>query len=191
MSVPANPKIYHIVHVDRLASILAEGGLVCDAEALRRQFSGTVIGLNSIKKRRLQSTLTSYPNLHVGECVPFYFCPRSVMLFMINKGNNPDLAYKGGQSAILHLEADLHSVVRWASQNHRRWVFTLSNAGSSYFSDRCDLKKLEEIDWDAVRSKFWSDPFVKERKQAEFLIEQRFPWQLIVTGMQQSDHLQC
>lgn len=27
--VPAQPKIYHIVHVDRLASILASQGLLC------------------------------------------------------------------------------------------------------------------------------------------------------------------
>jgi ssDNA thymidine ADP-ribosyltransferase, DarT len=32
MRAPANPKIYHIVHVDRLPSIVAEGRLWSDAE---------------------------------------------------------------------------------------------------------------------------------------------------------------
>ena len=55
MPPPAAPKIYHIVHVDRLPSIIAEGGLLCDAEIVRRQAAGqtmgTTIGMGSIKKR--------------------------------------------------------------------------------------------------------------------------------------------
>ena len=31
MVLPAQPKIYHICHVDRLASIVASGGLLSDA----------------------------------------------------------------------------------------------------------------------------------------------------------------
>lgn len=34
MSMPFTPKIYHIVHVDRLASILASNGLLCRMLAL-------------------------------------------------------------------------------------------------------------------------------------------------------------
>lgn len=36
MPVPANPKIYHIVHVDKLASITADGFLYSDALMLQR-----------------------------------------------------------------------------------------------------------------------------------------------------------
>jgi len=179
MPVPANPKIYHIVHVDRLASILAGGGILCDAEVLRRGILGTVIGLNDIKQRRLESELNSHPGLHVGDCVPFYFCPRSVMLYVIHRSNMPGLVYDGGQTHILHLEADLRGVVAWANSNGRRWAFTLSNAGSTYFSDRNDLARLCEIDWDAVGSTDWRDSTVKEHKQAEFLLEERLPWALI------------
>ncbi|MBE7527723.1 MAG: DUF4433 domain-containing protein [Burkholderiales bacterium] len=35
-------------------------------------------GVAQIKQRRLTSCLNSYPDLRVGDCVPFYFCPRSV-----------------------------------------------------------------------------------------------------------------
>ena len=74
MTVPAQPKIYHIVHVDRLPSIIADGYLWCDAEILRRAPSGTTIGMSSIKQRRLNElTLTSHSGLHVGDCVPFYW----------------------------------------------------------------------------------------------------------------------
>lgn len=98
MPQPAAPKIYHIVHVDRLPSIIMAGGLLCDAEIVRRAAAGsahgmgTTIGMGSIKHRRLtQLTLASHPGLFVGECVPFYFCPRSIMLYLIHRANHPEL----------------------------------------------------------------------------------------------------
>lgn len=184
MPVPLHPKIYHIVHVDRLASIIADGCLWCDAEILHRSPPGTTIGMNSIKQRRLtQLTLSSYPELHVGECVPFYFCPRSIMLYLIYQANYPELSYHGGQEPIVHLEADLHTSVIWAQNNNYRWAFTLSNAGAYYFEDRNSLEQLNEINWEAVQINRWSgngiSPSVKEGKQAEFLMEFTFPWSLI------------
>src|ERR1044071_8723338 len=107
MTAPAQPKIYHIVHVDRLPSIVADGHLWCDAEILRRATPGTTVGMQSIKQRRLQATLTSHPDLCVGDCVPFYFCPRSIMLYVIYQANHPELTYRGGQEPIVHMEADL------------------------------------------------------------------------------------
>ncbi len=179
MSVPVDPKIYHIVHVDKLASIATDGFLWSDAKLAKRPVTGTVIGMNTIKARRMSELrLKSHPDLFVGQCVPFYFCPRSVMLFVIHRKNS-ELSYQDGQEPIVHLVADLNAVVKWANANQRRWAFTLSNAGSSYFEDRCDLANLDEIDWSAVQTKLWSDSPTKENKQAEFLLEQQFPWQLI------------
>ncbi|MCY4109452.1 MAG: DUF4433 domain-containing protein [Chloroflexi bacterium] len=182
MAAPAAPKIYHIVHVDRLPSIVADGHLWSDAEVVRRaQIDGdlgTTIGMSSLKEQRLTvRQLRSHPGLYVGQCVPFYFCPRSVMLFMIWKANDARLAYRGGQGPIVHLEAGLHESVTWAEQNGRRWAFTLSNAGSAYFEDRSDLAHLDELDWDSIAARYWQD--CKEAKAAEFLVEDSFPWQLV------------
>lgn len=178
MSVPQEPKIYHIVHVDRLPSVINSGELWCDAEIVQQAAPGTAIGMSGIKQRRLNElTLNSHPDLHVGDCVPFYFCPRSIMLYLIWRGNHPDLDYTDGQESIVHLEAGLHNSVQWASQNNQRWAFTLSNAGAYYFEDRNDLAQLREIDWDAVQATNWAD--CKEGKQAEFLMEQSFPWHLV------------
>lgn len=178
MPVPADPKIYHIVHLDRLSSIFAKGGLLSDAEVVRQTVTGTTIGMNSIKQRRMtELQLASHPGLYVGSCVPFYFCPRFIMLYLIYQANHPDLAYRGGQSPILHLEADLKQTVAWANQQRLRWAFTLSNAGARYFEDRADLSKLGEVDWIAVQATSWQQ--CKEGKQAEFLVEERFPWELV------------
>lgn len=177
MTVPDNPKIVHIMHVDRLPSVVKEGLLWCDAEVATRSFSGTTIGIGEIKQRRMSRPLTSHPGLKVGECVPFYFWPRSVMLFLIHRANHPALAYRGGQAPIVHLVADLRQTVRWADDSRLRWAFTLSNAGAEYFEDRHSLDDLDDIDWRAVKARDWSE--VKEHKQAEFLVENRFAWQLV------------
>lgn len=178
MTVPARPKLYHIAHVDRLPSIVADQCLWCDREVLRRAPPGTTIGMNTIKQRRLNELrLASHPELFVGDCVPFYFCPRSVMLYLIHQGNHPELTYRGGQEWIVHFEADLQAVVTWAEGERHHWAFTLSNAGARYFEDRSDLGQLGEIDWNAVHATDWRQ--CKDGKQAEFLLERCFPWHLV------------
>jgi len=186
--VPAQPKIYHIVHVDRLASILRSNGLLCDAQIIAQNAAGTTIGMNTIKQRRLNElTLSSHPDLYVGQCVPFYFCPRSVMLYVIYRADSPELAYRGGQGPIIHLQADLNATVQWAQQQGQRWAFTLSNAGSYYFEDRSDLAQLNELDWSAIGATQWQN--CKEGKQAEFLMEHSFPWHLVEQIVVQSPHV--
>ena len=178
-TVPKNPQIVHIVHVDRISSIVKEEYLWCDAEVAQRSLTGTTIGIGEIKQRRMPRPLESHPTLKVGECVPFYFCPRSVMLYVIYCRNHQSLKFRGGQEPIVHLVADLRKTVRWAEDSRLRWAFTLSNAGAGYFEDRRTLDDLGDIDWDAVKAKYWSDPDIKDHKQAEFLVENRFAWHLV------------
>lgn len=179
MPVPSHPKLFHIVHVDRLRSIVESGGLYCDAHVVSNTLPGTTIGMSAIKERRLRSTIPCYPDLHVGDCVPFYFCPRSVMLYLIYKGNHPDLSYRGGQESIVHLGANLQDVVTWAESEQKRWSFTTSNAGSNFFESYNSLEKLDKINWNAVWAEQWNEPDIKEGKQAEFLLEAFCPWELI------------
>lgn len=178
MPVPNRPKIYHIVHVDNLASIVADGCLWADAVMVRRQ-GGTVIGMDSIKRRRLALPVSCHRDTHVGDYVPFYFCSRSVMLYVIHRANLPELTYRGGQQPIVHLEADLLRAVQWAAANRRRWAFSLSNAGAIYAQFRSELERLGDINWDAVAATDFRPPDIKEGKQAEFLVQQSFPWDLV------------
>jgi len=176
---PADPKIYHIVHVDRLPSIIADGCLWSDAVIAGRGQSGTTIGMGTIKARRLTLPVDCHPGDHVGEYVPFYFCPRSIMLYVIYRANDEGLTYRGGQGPIVHLEADLHEVVAWADGNGSRWAFALSNAGAYYSQFRSRLDQLDEVSWPAVAARDFRTAEVKEGKQAEFLVNRSFPWQLV------------
>lgn len=177
---PERPKIYHITHVGNLARIVADGCLLSDRRMIERGGRVQTVGMSKIKKRRVEELeLTCHPGTKVGDYVPFYFCPRSVMLFVIHCANHIELSYRAGQGPIVHLEADLRGVIRWAEDSGIRWAFSLSNAGAYYTEFRSDMDDLEQLSWEAIGTKDFRDPEVKERKQAEFLIHERFPFDLI------------
>ena len=177
--LPERPKICHIVHVDKLPSIIGDGALLCDAVMSQRPDAGTTIGMSTVKGRRLALPVHCHAGDHVGDYVPFYFCSRSVMLYVIHCKNHSELAYRGGQEPIVHLEADLLDVVAWADEVGRRWAFTLSNAGASYANFRSNLTDLQDVNWGAVSARDWRQPEIKEAKQAEFLVHSSLPWSLI------------
>ena len=176
---PARPLIYHITHVSNLPSIIANGGLLSDKIMIARGGPTATIGMGSIKHRRLNLPVKCFPGEVVGDYVPFYFCPRSVMLYVIHMANNPDLGYRGGQGPIVHLEADLHDVINWATANRRRWAFSLSNAGAGYSEFRSDVANLSELDWPRIASTDFRSSAVKEAKQCEFLVRDEFPFHLM------------
>jgi hypothetical protein len=177
---PEKPKIYHITHVDNLEAIVASGGLVSDAEMLRRGGPNQSIGMSDIKRRRVERLdVPCHPGTKVGDYVPFYFCPRSIMLYVIHRANHSELSYRGGQGPIVHLQADLQTVVRWATTSEVCWAFSLSNAGASYTEFRASLGELSDLDWQAIEATDFRSPEVKEAKQAEFLVHDRLPFELV------------
>lgn len=166
--------------MDNLTRIIARGGLLSDARMLEEGGPDQAIGMSKIKRRRLEEIeVTCHPETMVGEYVPFYFCPRSVMLYLIYRGNHPELDYRGGQDPIIHFEADLYRVIKWANDKGVRWAFSLSNAGAFYAEFRSDLRDLRELDWVAIAATDFRDPDIKERKQAEFLVYGFFPFELV------------
>jgi len=180
VAVPARPAVYHITHVDNLGHVMADGGLLSDADLAARGGPAVAIGMSTIKARRLRELpVKCHPETFVGEYVPFYFCPRSIMLYLLHMGNRPEVTYRGGQGPIIHLVAAVREVVGWADGEGRRWAFSLSNAGARYTEFRNSLELLGEIDWDAVASDDFRSREVKEGKQAEFLVYEFVPWELV------------
>lgn len=178
---PKNPKIYHITHVDNLENILRNKELWSDAKRLRLGLECKIVGMSKIKKARLEEAeVKCHRGTMVGEYVPFYFCPRSVMLYILYRGNLPDIDYHEGQEPIIHLQADLRTTVKWATDNGILWAFTDMNARTSYAQFYDDVSQLNDvINWSAVEAKVFRDMLVKEDKQAEFLVYESFPWELV------------
>jgi len=109
-------------------------------------------------------------------------------------GNHIDVDYHGGQEPVVHLVADLQKTTEWANANHLRWAFTNANAGARYFEDYTDLCDIGKLDWRAIHATQWNDRDIKEKKQAEFLLEYRFCWDLVeeigVCSYQQCNHIE-
>jgi hypothetical protein len=134
--------------------------------------------MSGIKQRRLNELhLSSHPDLHVGDCVPFYFCPRSVMLYLIYQGNHPetDLSWRAGP--IIHLRPILRAVVAWANAQPSAGRSPCRTRVRASSRTAATSRSSNEIDWNAVQARDWRAH--KEGKQAEFLLEQRFPWHLV------------
>lgn len=177
---PAQSKIYHITHIDNLPSIVTGGVIESDGRRFQQGGGQTSIGMTEIKRRRLfENDVPCHPGTKVGDYVPFYYCPRSIMLFILYRGNHPDMDYHGGQRPILHLQVDLEAAISWAETNSIGWAFSDRNAGTRFTSFYKSRGDLDKIDWDAVGATVFIDPQIKEGKQAEFLIHDTCPWQLV------------
>lgn len=178
--VPANPKIYHITHLRNLPQIVEAGVLWSDARRIELGLDCEVVGMSNIKHRRREELeVHCHPGTTVGQYVPFYFGPRSIMLYILHMGNHPELNYREGQRPIVHLQADLMATVRWAQANQVRWSFSDRNAGGYLAHFYQSLDDLDKVNWAAVAATDFRDIVVREGKQAEFLVYESFPWKLV------------
>lgn len=177
MAIPNSIKLFHILHIDKLDSILSDSAIFSDSYIRSAESKGTSIGILKIKDVWLSKKLSTYPDLAVGDCTPFYFCPRSIMLYMFHMGNHPEISYRGGQEPIIHIVADFYKTIEWANSVKKRWAFTPTNAAAKYAEDFNDVSMLDKINWEVINSNEWHEN--RGQKQAEFLIEQNFPIHLI------------
>src|SRR5437763_7522216 len=165
--------IYHITHINNLLKIVQEGGLWSDAECRRQRINGQSIGYAHIKQRRMNRAVPLAPGGNLGEYVPFYFAPRSPMLFTIERHNTD---YKGGQEPVVHLvsSADAVSCANPALQ----WVFTEGHAEIAFSQFFNHLQDLNTIDWKTMDSYYLIDTDEdndrKRLRLAEYLVDRFF-----------------
>jgi len=161
-------KAYHITDVGNLAGIIATTGLVSDARM--QGVPSTAIGYGHIKERRLKEFKVpcAVGQPFVGEFVPFYYCPRSVMLFTVNRGatGRPE----GCQRTILHLVTDTDMLIAGG----REWAISDGNAGAAHTSFYNSVSALDQLDWSSIRATYWSGK--QHQKAAEFLVRDFVPW---------------
>ncbi len=170
-------EIYHITHIKNLSSILQSGGLVANSGLQKQQIQYTDIAHSQIQGRRADTVVPCAAGGYLHDYVPFYFAPRSPMLYAIHKDNVED--YTGGQSPIIHLVSEAELV----ETNNLTFAFTDGHANMAYSEFYDNLQSLNKIDWQIMQERYWRDTKEdgdrKRRRQAEFLIHQYCPWKLI------------
>ncbi len=168
-------KIFHITHCDNLAAILQAGEL--RAVATLPAPPAVSVAHNSIQARRATTRVPCGPGGCLHDYVPFYFGPRSPMLYALHRGSVA--GYADGEAPIVHLVCNAEDV---ASAGHR-FVFTDGHAAIAYSEYYDDLAKLGCVDLALMRATSWADtpddPDRKRRRQAEFLVHERVPWSLV------------
>src|SRR5206468_1386651 len=95
--------IFHITAIDNLRSIATQGSLVSKNMAAAQNLAAADIAYQHIQGRRAARAIPIVPAGSLHDYVPFYFAPRSPMLFTINNGNVPGCQYR--QDDIAHLMA--------------------------------------------------------------------------------------
>ena len=169
--------IYHITHLNNLISIVNQGGVCCNSIEIARGLPTIGIAHEHIKERRRRRQVTVGPQGTLADYTPFYFAPRSPMLYVIHKDGVD--GYTDGQNPIVHLVVYIEDIVA----NGIPFVFTDGHAEMQVSTQYTDLTNLQKIDWELMEARIWNDtneyPDRKQRRQAEFLVYQQCPWDLV------------
>jgi hypothetical protein len=79
--------IYHITNLENLESIVSMGGLSCYNRLKAENIDYQNIAYERIQDRRADTIVPCGPGGNLHDYVPFYFAPRSPMLYTIEKRN--------------------------------------------------------------------------------------------------------
>ncbi len=98
------------------------------------------------------------------------------MLYTINRGN---VACEGGQDSLIHFVSTAQAV----EAAGLGFVFSDGHGIMSYTEFYDHLDQLDTVDWNIIAARYWHDTQDdgdrKRRRQAEFLVRDRFPLSLV------------
>jgi ssDNA thymidine ADP-ribosyltransferase, DarT len=170
--------LYHITALGNLPSIATSRGLHCFNGMVRNGVQHESIAYESVQIKRARTAVTCGPRGCLHDYVPFFFAPRSPMLYAIHKGK---VTCSNGQEGLACIVSSIENV-QAAGLN---FVFTDGHgimAPLTNFYD--DLGNLDKIDWKLMEAVYWrdtaEDPDRGRRRQAEFLVHEFFPWECVI-----------
>ncbi len=170
-------RVLHFTHVDHLPDV-ALHGLLSDNAAQTRGLLATAVGNREIKERRRRRLVPLPPGGVVADYVPFYFAPRSPMMYAIDRGNVAE--YAGGIDPLVYLV----TTVERLHEVRCEVVTTDRNAVLGLATFRKGFEELgTAIDWPLMKSTWWNntiqEPDRMERRMAECLAHEVVPWEAI------------
>jgi hypothetical protein len=175
--------VFHITHVENLASMLGEGRLT--ARNFQPPGSCRSIANEEVQDRRARVVVPVPPGGPIHDYVPFYFAPRSPMLFCNHRGSIPNARPQG---EIIYLVTTAQNIAAVG----RPFAFYDRHAVVGYAQAFNRLEDLKQVDWRVFfepplvgdYARYWQnrndDQFPhwvtrKEVRQAEFLAHQWLP----------------
>lgn len=158
-----NTLLYHMTHINNIPSIVKNNGLYAYSLIHQKSVSYQDVANVDVQDKRSQKTVPISPGGNLHDYVPFYFAPRSPMLYsIVNDGVS--------QEDIVYFMTNTTTIQR----DEYEYVFTDSHAIMRLTSYYSSLQDLDRIDWDIMQSRYWHDrvdyPNRKMKRQAEFLI---------------------
>ena len=177
MSIPKPVYIYRIVHWKNIWYILKHG--LCSKGHCNQDPSYINIGHRQLIEDRYESPIPIAGYGTLGDYIPFYFWGHSPMLYMVANGLQGVQQYP--QEDIVYIVIDSARIIKHELQ----YVFTDRHAKVKLANFLTDLKDLNRLRWDVIKSKDWKnteeDFERRDFKQAEFLVRYHIPVHLINT----------
>lgn len=175
MPRPVPTPVVHFTHIRHVATV-ARHGLLSDNAAVAEGLLSVEVGNRDIKRRRRERPVTVSPGGTVADYVPFYFAPRSPMMFAIDKGRVPE--YVEGIDPFIYLVTDVERLTALGLPV----VFTDRNAVLDIARFSNAIEDLDDlVDWPLMKLKYWratiEEPDRVERRMAECLVHERVPWE--------------
>nr|WP_299450824.1 DUF4433 domain-containing protein [uncultured Serinicoccus sp.] len=170
--------VWHFTRIEHLSTIIDQG-LLSDARAKDLGLMTVEVGNTDIKARRTCRQVPVEPGGVVADYAPFYFAPRSPMLYAIHRGNVS--TYQEGCGRLLYLQTTIERLAGLALQI----VLSDRNAVLDYaaFHELVPGNAPPEdfIDWEVMRARYWNntpdEPARRERRMAECLVHGGVPWE--------------
>ncbi len=145
------------------------------------------IGHRNLIAKRGSRVVPLLPGGVLNDYIPFYFAPRSPMLYSIYR-NNVD-GFAGKQEDIIYLVSSVETIIAASID----FVFTDGHAYeliSKFYNQIADLKN---VDWQIMGATYWNntaqDIDRKRRRMAEFLAYQFVPSNCILAIVVYDDKL--
>lgn len=167
---------YRITHVDNLELILKNG--IVAKKHLNASAQFIEIGNPEIIDYRSMTDVKIPGYGKIGDYVPFYFTPKSVMLYNILTGYSHPVVQKRSRDEILIIVCEIETLVQ-----HERWFFTDGQGNANLSRHFNNLDDLIAIDWESIHQCNFRNDSVDfdrlRRYQAEFLVYNHIPYTAI------------
>ena len=164
--------IFRLVHIRNLVNIFKYG--LVTAKHPNADDNYIAIGHQGLIQDRIQHEIPLPGAGMLGEYVPFYFAGHTPMLLKIKTGNGG--VQEVPQEDLCFVTCQIKSLF----DSQIECVFTDRNAklfNANFYRSPEDLEKLN---WVAIGARYWNNsPLQQDQKQAEFLVRESVPRQLI------------